>query len=277
PRTTDEQFLRRIYLDLTGQLPTAADVEQFRADADPRKRATVINRLLDSEAYARHWARYWRQTVMAVEARFGDPMGPRFEDWLCEQFKQNRGWGAIVRDLITAEGQLKKEEDSKNGAVFFLGRHSGPDGNILRTAETARVFLGIQIQCAQCHNDRRTKLWKQVQFHELAGFFARMTVGGSAGSLIKVGAKKFGEHEMPSKEPDELVYITYPRFLDGKAPPAKSDDAERRQALAEYLTAPENYWFAAAFTNRVWNELLGQGFYERVDDLSPVAEVVYPA
>ncbi len=276
PRTTDEQFLRRVRLDLTGQLPAPREIEQFLADKDPAKRARVIDRLLETDEYARHWARYWRYVVTAVEAPFGEPLAPQFEDWLCAQFKQNRSWGEIVRAIMTADGQLKKGEDSKNGAVFFLGRHSGPDGNIARTAETARVFLGIQIQCAQCHNDRRTKIWKQVQFHELAGFFARMTVGGSAGSLIKVMNKKFGEHEMPSKDPG-LVYITYPRFLDGKAPSAKADDAERRQALADFLTSPDNYWFSAAFVNRLWSELLGQAFYERVDDLSPRADVVFPS
>jgi hypothetical protein len=198
PLATDEQFVRRVRLDLTGQLPTPAEIEQFSASAAPDKRAKLIDRLIGSDEYARHWARYWRETVTAVEAPFGDAHVPAFEDWLCEQFKQNRNWGEIVRALLTAEGSLKKGEAGPSGALFFLGRHSGADGDIARTAETARIFLGIQIQCAQCHNDRRTKIWHQVQFHELAGFFARMTVGGSSGQLIKVGSKKNGEHEMPT-------------------------------------------------------------------------------
>jgi hypothetical protein len=277
PLTTDEQFLRRVGLDLTGQLPTVAEIEQFLADPDPHKRAKWIDQLLDSDAYARHWARYWRDTVKAVEAPFGDAHGPAFEAWLFDQLKQNRNWGEIVRSLLTATGALKKGDPGTDGALFFLGRHSGPDAAIVQTAETARLFLGIQIQCAQCHNDRRTKLWKQVQFHEMAGFFARMAVGGSSGSLIKVSERKNGEHKMPDRTNPKQGFITYPRFLDGKAPPANAGDQERRQALADSLTAPDNYWFAAAYVNRIWNELLGQGFYERVDDLSPRSPVLFPA
>jgi hypothetical protein len=276
PATTDEQFLRRIRLDLTGQLPTVDEIEAFRADKDPAKRSTWVDKLQATEEYARHWARYWRHTVTAVEAPFGNAHEPAFEDWLFDQFKQNKSWGEIVRAKITATGSLKKSEKDQNGAVFFLGRHNGVDGDIDRAAETSRLFLGIQLQCAQCHNDRRMKLWKQVQFHELAGFFARMTVGGSSGELIKVGAKKLGEHKMPTKEPSQF-FLTPPRFLDGKAPAPDTDDAARRQALADFLTAADNYWFSAAFVNRMWTELLGQGFFERIDDLSPKSAVVHPA
>jgi hypothetical protein len=93
PLTTDEQFLRRIRLDLTGQLPTVAEIDAFLADPDPAKRTKCIDQLLASDDYARHWARYWRETVMAVEAPFGDAHAPAFEDWLYDQFKQNRPWG----------------------------------------------------------------------------------------------------------------------------------------------------------------------------------------
>jgi hypothetical protein len=276
PLTTDEQFLRRLCLDLTGQLPSAAEVEQFVADKDPGKRARWIDKLLDSDEYARHWARYWRDVVTAVEAPFGNAHVPAFEDWLYEQFRQNRNWGEIVRALLTASGSLKKGDKAGNGAIFFLGRHNGPDADIEQAAETARLFLGVQLQCAQCHNDRRMKLWKQAQFHELAGFFARMGVGGSFGDFIKVTERKSGEHKMPTRESKQGT-VTLPRFLDGQSPPAGAGDQERRKALADYLTSRDNYWFSAAYVNRIWNELLGQGFYERVDDLSPKSEVVFPA
>jgi hypothetical protein len=279
PQTSDEPFLRRLTLDLTGQLPTPAEIEAFLADPDPEKRAKWIEKRLASDAYARYWARFWREAITAVEAPNAEPLAPQFEDWLCTQFQQNRSWAEIVRVLITAEGMLKKGAGEKDAAVFFLGRHIGPDGDNVRTAETARLFLGVQIQCAQCHNDRRTNFWKQVQFHEMAGFFARMAVGGSAGSMVKIGSKNNGEHEMPDRKDAKRTYLTYPRFLDGKAPedPAAAGDRARRQALADYVTAGDNYWFAMAYVNRVWNALMGQGFYERVDDLSPRSEVVFPA
>jgi hypothetical protein len=277
PTTTDEQFLRRVHLDLTGQLPDDDEIERFLDDPDPDKRARTIGTLLDGDDYARHWARSWRGAIEGTEAPFGDSVAADFEEWLSVQIKDNRRWGEVVRDMITAEGSLKKGEKGKNGAVFLLGRYNGPDANIIRTAETARLFLGIQIQCAQCHNDRRTGLWKQVQFHEMAGFFARMTSGGSSGQFIKLGSKANGEHEMPDRQDPKLSYVTYPKFLDGKTPGENAGDQERRRALADFLTAPDNYWFSAAYVNRVWNELLGQPFYERVDDLSPKGAVVFPA
>jgi hypothetical protein len=278
PVTTDEQFLRRVRLDLTGQLPTTAEIEQFLADRDADKRAKWIDKLLGGDDYARHWARYWRYAVSAVEAPFGNAHAPAFEDWLFEQFKHNRNWGEIARALMTAEGSLKKKDadNAKHGAIFFLGRHNGPDGDDLRAAETARLFLGIQIQCAQCHNDRRTRIWKQFQFHELAGFFARMQVGGSFGDVIKVTSRPKGEHRMPGRQAKQFT-VTYPRFLDGKMPAADASDQERRTALADFLTAGDNYWFSAAYVNRIWNELLGQAFYDRVDDLSPKTTVIFPS
>ena len=233
--------------------------------------------MLDSDDYARHWARYWRETMAATEATFGDSVITEFEEWLSEQFKNNRKRSEIVRDMITADGELRKGGGSKNGAVFFLARFNSLDGDNFRTGETARLFLGIQIQCAQCHNDRRTKLWKQVQFHEMAGFFARMGVGGSSGQFIKVTTKNNGEHEMPDRKDPNLMFVTTPRFLDGQEPAANLGDKERRHALADYLVSKENYWFSAAHVNRLWTEMLGQGFYDRVDDLSPRAEMVFPS
>jgi hypothetical protein len=275
----DEQFLRRVSLDLTGQLPGAAELEAFLASDDPGNRAAAIDARLEGAAYARHWARFWREAIATADAPNAVALEPQFEDWLCTQFQQNRSWGEIVRDLMTARGVLKRGEGEKEAAVFFLGRFTGPDGDIVRTAETSRLFLGIQIQCTQCHDDRRTGFWKQVQFHELAGFFARMQIGGSSGSMIKVESKKFGEHQMPDRKDAKLNWVTYPRFLDGQAPddPAAADDAARRAALADYLTAGDNYWFSAAYVNRIWDALLGQAFYERVDDLGPTGEVVFPA
>jgi hypothetical protein len=277
PLTTDEQFLRRVRLDLTGQLPTADEVEKFLADSDPAKRAKLIDQLLQTDEYAHHWARYWVGAVAAFEAPFGEALTPDFEEWLYQQFKQDRNWGEIVRSLVTADGSLKKGSKGENGNVFFLGRHSGPDADMARTAETARLFLGIQIQCAQCHNDRRTHIWKQVQFHELAGFFARLQGGGSFGGLLKLSSRPNGEHEMPDRKDATLVFLTPARFLDGKAPPAGASDQDRRRALADFLTAKDNYWFSAAYVNRVWSEMLGQSFFDRVDDLSPKSEVLSPA
>jgi hypothetical protein len=275
PLTTDEQFVRRLSLDLTGRLPSPAEIEAFVRDKASDKRSKLIDSLLDSEVYARHWARYWRDTVLGDQ-----PLGVHyqlegdFEDWLCEQFKTNQPWDVIVTAMLTAEGTLKRGE-GKNGAIFFLGRVDGEDGQIARTNDTARLFLGIQVQCAQCHDANRggkPSQWQRTQFHELAGFFARLGGGNSfkTATQIKLFALKPKlEREMPDKNDPGKHYVTTPRFLTGATPTANADDLERRQALARFVTDKKNFWFAAAYANRVWGEFLGQSFYEKVDEMGP--------
>jgi Protein of unknown function (DUF1549)/Protein of unknown function (DUF1553) len=281
PLTTDEQFVRRVMLDLTGQLPVPADVTEFVADRDPNKRANLIDKLLDSDEYARHWARYWREVIVArVNDRRGQALGRAFEEWMTKQLKENRGWGAIVRDMLTAEGGLRFDDDGEKGALFFLASRFGADSANEQAAETARLFLGIQIQCAQCH-DHPTDQWKRVQFHELAAYFARETPRPmrEPGRPMLVGLElvpRPREHEMPSKEDPKKTFVTHPRFLDGKSPGVNLSDRERRRALANAVTDKNNYWFAGAYVNRIWGELMGQSFYQPVDDMGPGKEAVFP-
>jgi hypothetical protein len=170
---------------------------------------------------------------------------------------------------------MKKGENGKNGAIFFLGRVDSVDGQIIRANDTARLFLGIQIQCAQCHDANRggkPSQWKRVQFHEWTGFFARLNGGlpGKAQTQTKLVSNKGKvEREMPDREDPKKHYLTPPRFLDGQAPASGADDMERRKALAGFITDKKNFWFSAAYVNRVWNEYLGQSFYERVDEMGP--------
>jgi hypothetical protein len=276
PLTTDEQFVRRLYLDLTGRPPSPSQVSEFVADRTPAKRSKLIDRLLESEAYARHWARYWRDAVIGEQSpglRYA--LEGEFEDWLCDQFKTNQPWDKIVTAMLTAEGVIKRDEKGKNGAIFFLGRVDSGDGQVVRTNDTARLFLGIQIQCAQCHDANRggkPSQWKRVQFHELAGFFARVTGGAPgkfAGQVKLLSTKAKLEREMPDKEDPQKTYLTPPRFLDGQAPAANTADLDRRQALARFITDKKNFWFSAAYVNRVWAEYLGQSFYDKVDDMGP--------
>jgi hypothetical protein len=281
PLTTDEQFIRRVTLDLTGQLPLPADVEEFIADKDSRKRAKLINTLLDSDEYARHWARYWRDVIASrLTDRRGMLLARAFEGWMFEQLKKDRGWGDIVREMLTAEGAGRFDEPDKNGAAFFLLSRQGADAVNERAAETSRIFLGIQLQCAQCH-DHPFDQWKRVQFHELAGYFARVRERPVRDGMRLVGfelvSTRFGEHQMPSKEDPKKSLVTNPRFLDGKSPGPGKSDQERRKALADAITDKGNYWFAGAFVNRLWGELMGQSFYQPVDDMGPQKEAVFPA
>jgi hypothetical protein len=280
PLTTDEQFVRRINLDLAGKLPMPADVAEFVADSDPHKRAKLIDKLLDSDEYARHWARYWRDVLAArINDRRGLALARAFEDWMFGVLKKNQGWDKIVRALLTAEGDCRFDDEGKNGALFFLASHFGQDADNELAAETARVFMGIQVQCAQCH-DHPSDQWKRVQFHELAGFFARLRQRPVRADNKPVGIELVslprGEHEMPGKEDPKKGYLTPPRFLDGKTAGANLSDRDRRRALANAVVDKRNYWFAGAFVNRIWGELMGQAFYQPVDDMGPNKQATYP-
>jgi hypothetical protein len=281
PLTSDEQFIRRVTLDLTGQLPAPADVTEFVAEQKSQKRARLIDKLLASEEYAQHWARYWRDVIGArVNDRRGLALARAFETWMTEQLQKNQPWDKIARAMITAEGECKFDDDGQHGNLFFLASHHGPDAGNERAAETSRVFLGIQIQCAQCH-DHPSDQWKRVQFHELAGYFARVQERpvkvdkGRPGGMELISRPR-GEHEMPSMEDPKKTFVTFPRFLDGKAP-AKKDlgDVDRRKALADAIVDKNNYWFAGAYVNRIWGDLMGQSFYEPVDDMGPNKKAVY--
>jgi hypothetical protein len=283
PRTTDEQFLRRVSLDLIGRPPTPEQVLAFLADKAPDKRARLIDRLLDSDAYARHQARYWREVLLArataTQVFLRLARAPALERWLYEQFKANRSWAAITRALVTAEGSLAGEDKTANGAAAFLLCHIGAGAADERAADTARIFLGIQLQCAQCHN-HPLDVWKRDQFHELAAFYGRTRERlRPNGMMINValGSSFIAEHRMPDLNHPGQSTVKHPRFLAGAALPPGQPDEARRQALADALTAKDNYWFAAAYVNRLWGELLGQSFYQPVDDMGPLKEAHFPA
>jgi hypothetical protein len=290
PLTTDEQFLRRVTLDLTGELPVPADVTEFVADKDPNKRAKLIDKLLASDEYARHWARYWRDVISSRATNQQSRILTRsFETWMAARIKENKSWGDITRALLTASGKVEFADDGTHGDLYFLLSKNGAAGPEERAAETSRVFMGIQIQCAQCH-DHPSDVWKREQFHQLTGYFARgrerLVRDPNAADPkqarfvgLELVSVPFGEHRMPSKtDPNPRQgTVMSPRFLDGKSPRPGLGDLDRRKALADAVVSKDNYWFAGAYVNRVWGELMGQSFYTPVDDLGPQKEAVFPA
>jgi len=281
PLTSDEQFLRRVYLDVTGRLPMPADVTEFGADQAADKRARVIDRLLASEEYAKHWAQYWRTVISSRTTDFRAQIAARsFETWLAEQLEANKHWDVITRDVLTASGEVRFDQPEKNGQLYFVLSRFGADALTERTAETSRIFLGIQIQCAQCH-DHPSDVWQRQQFHELAAYFARLRERPIRDGMRQVGFQTvstfFGEHQMPGKDDPKKGTTMTPKFLDGKGPGPGLSDQRRRQALATSITSKEDPWFAAAFVNRMWGELMGQAFYQPIDDLGPQKLATMPA
>ena len=169
PRTTDEDFLRRVSFDLTGRLPSPDDVTLFGINPDRRKRERTINRLVASPEFAANWSRYWRDVIFSRATDQRAPLARNsFETWMKEQLEQDRGWDKIATALITATGDVREE-----GATALIFAHGAEATEV--AAETSRIFTGIQIQCANCHN-HPTDRWTRDDFHTLAAYFPRIRI-----------------------------------------------------------------------------------------------------
>jgi hypothetical protein len=272
-RVGDEAFLRRVSLDLTGKLPTPDEIRRFVADRASDKRQRLVERLLASEAYAVNWGRYWRDALTYhTPASANYLRWALFDRWWVEQLRRNRPWDQVVTALVTASGI--------NDEVAPVNYLTALYGNPVEVASTtSRVFLGVQIQCAQCH-DAKTERWKREQFHGFAAFFGRARLiqhkdVDGRGTPYAVESRADGQYTMTDKRDPEHLIPMRPRFLTGQSLPLESTDEERRQALARLITGPDNPWFARCYANRVWTALMGWGFYPSVNDLGE-AKPRYP-
>jgi hypothetical protein len=261
PLVDDAGFLRRVTIDLWGTIPTAEAVRSFLADRRKDKRAGVVDELLASPAYARHFAAYWDRVLMGRTPKNPAIDRAGFDHWLEEQLAHNRPWNALARDLIAKSGVNTDEP-----AVNWLLRYTQEPADL--TGKLSRVFLGVQIQCAQCHNHPSEK-WKQDDFRSLAACFAHTgpvpLEERQKGQVRKVELRDqtgptFGGPKMSDLR---LIALAPPRALDGTDFSASDN---RRQALAAWVTRPQNPWFARAIVNRYWAHLVGRGFVEPIDD-----------
>lgn len=270
----DATFLRRAALDLTGKLPDAQVSRTFLADAGKHKRGKLIDDLLSSEPYAVNWGRYWRDVLTYHSQASNNYLRwELFDRWMTEQVRDNRPFSEIVTSLVTATGI-----NDEVAPVSFMTAHFG---NVVEiAATTSRVFLGVQLQCAQCH-DAKNEPWKREQFHEFAAFFGRARIiqhkdVTGRGTPYAIDGRAEGQYQMTDlKNPDRLIAMT-PRFLTGESIDADAPDLERRTALAKLLTSPKNPWFARAYVNRMWTSLMGWGFYPGLADLGNDVEPRYP-
>jgi hypothetical protein len=274
PPTSDVEFVRRVHLDLAGAPPTPAQVLSFLHDRAKDKRTELIDELLKGPAYARNWARYWRD-VIRFHATNQNVLQIRYdalEDWLTEQFRKNRPWDEIATALITATGRV-----DENGAVSFALAHEAKPVEL--AGEVSRIFLGVQIQCAQCH-DHKTDSWKQLQFHEFAAFFSgtrpKPIARAMPGQLPVFSVEPMGppRYTMPDKDNPLKQIAVAPRFFLASVKtepqlPMNLDTIDRRALGASYITSQVNPWFARTFVNRIWYALMGESFYDAVDDLGP--------
>jgi hypothetical protein len=358
-RSSDADFLRRVSFDIAGISPSPQEVALFGLDPNPRKRQQVVDRLLETPEYATNWARYWRDVIYshATETRALRPdVVQTFESWMAEQLRTNKHWDEIATALLTATGTV----DESGQTALIYAQRAEPDEV---AAEASRIFLGIQIQCANCH-DHPTDNWKRDQFHGLAAFFPRMQVrpkpdsmggmrtfelvsftGGPRGRggrgefqslqenpeplfrlLDRNGDRKISREEASRGKNGRLMERLFDEgdankdghltageikqvppppvmagrgaseyympdlndpqssgtkfdpvfFLGGAKPGAGLSDLDRRGQLARYMSSPDNPWFSRALVNRVWAQLLGEGFYMPIDDIGPERTASHP-
>ena len=263
---SDEELLRRAYLDLIGTLPTAEEAQRFLRSDAVDKRSRLIDELLQRPEYVDYWSLKWSDLLRAHRRALGEKGLASFQGWLRQQLRENTGFDTIARELITAEGNLFT---SGPVAYYFVDRT--PE----ELAETtAQVFLGVRLTCARCHH-HPFEIWGQDDYYSLASFFTGVVrkdnrEGGAFGGAQAIRASA-GQAML---HPNTGVKLP-PRAL-GWTPPGDAALSDVRKPLAQWLTRPENERFAKTVVNRYWAAMFGRGLVHPVDDLSTSNPPVFP-
>jgi hypothetical protein len=250
PLADDATFIRRVYLDTTGTIPTSEQVKQFLADMRPSdvKRVAVIDELLARPEYVDYWAYKWSDLLLANGKTLGAEPAKTYYKWIRERVAENTPWDEFVRLIVTANG-----DTNKNGAANFYSLHQSPE----EMSETvSQAFMGLSIQCARCHNHPLEK-WTNDQYYGMANMFARVR---GKGSRI-VFSDTQGDLIQPSTGRPQP-----PRPLDAESL-AFDDPTDRRVHLARWLTSSDNSYFSRSIANRVWANFFAVGLVEKVDDM----------
>ena len=273
-RASDVQYVRRAYLDLTGRIPSVSEArEHIKASSSAGSsvawREKLIKGLLVRRDHATHLASVWRGFLLpdGVDlARYGGTSA--FDSWLAERFRDNVPYDAIVRELLLAEGRAK----DSGPMLFYTAMQFKPEAI---AEQTARAFLGVRMECAQCHDHPFDKRWKQEDFWGYAAFFARISRPKAKIDMIspvlRVHDSHRGEVTLPHR--DEIVA---PRIPLGESIKDESDGVSRRRRLADWLTAADNPHFSRATVNRVWAHLFGRAIVAPVDDIRDGNQTISP-
>ena len=255
---TPEELLRRVYLDLVGRTPSVTEVRDYLKDAAPDRYQRLVDRLLNSSDHPSHLAARFRSFLIPEGIDLTNFGGiEAFEKWLADQFSSGQSYDKTVQQLLLAEGRLVKS----GPLLFYSATKLEPEQ---LAGRTARVFLGMRLECAQCH-DHPFEPWKQEDFWGFAAFFGRISRPQgkleTVSTVMQVRDVSRGEVMMPdSKEP------VAPKFLDSATQTDSASTVARRQLLTQWLTGKSNPYFARATANRVWSMLFGKGIVNPVDD-----------
>jgi hypothetical protein len=289
----DATWLRRAWLDVLGTIPPPEVTLRFLAERAPGKRARMIDEMLASPLWADHWTAYWDEVLMGRALRAPDVDRGAFRSFLHDAFARNVPWNEIVTQLLTATGLNSRggpqrariadegrdgPADGVQGAVNWTLRYQADPQDMAGAA--SRTLLGVQIQCAQCH-DHKTEKWTQNDFQSFAASFVRTRLvpldrGPAMGEVRRVELSDLDRPAPRFAKTSDLAPVlgARPRALDGTD--LAGDPAAVRAALARWVTAPGNPWFARAIVNRMWGHFLGRGFVDPVDDLRPSNQAAAP-
>lgn len=275
PTADDAEWCRRVYLDIVGHIPPADVLEAFVNDKDPAKRSKLIDRLLEDPEYVQNFSTIWSNLMIRRNPPDRTSKSGMMK-FLREAFARNRPWNKIVYDVLTADGHFEE-----NGAVnFILGQLMGnprsEEYHVEVTAAATKLFLGMQVQCTQCHNHPFND-WKQNQFWEFNSFFRQVRRNDVDKYNPQTGRMDDDYSELVWTDFSGPVYfetrqalmlVAYPRYFEQDIDPGPS--TERRTELARKMCEEDpGQQLALAFVNRTWGHFFGYGFTRPVDDMGP--------
>ena len=274
-RSSDAEFLRRAYLDFAGQTPAASVTRTFLADSSPNKRETLVDRLLKAKSYG--WRMQWVFDEMIMERRSGTVIpNDQWQTYLRNSFWENKSWKRLAEELLSADGTKTR---IRPAAKFYLDRDLDLD---LLTRDVGRVFLGVDLQCAQCHDHPSIEEYPQVHYYGIKAFLQRTYLFTDPKSKQKLlGEKADGATKFTSVFTDEsgetqpqiwgLPAIADPQGMEKKyvTAPDKNNagvpEYSRRLQLARAMVSNDNVRFRQNIVNRLWALLMGRGLYEPLD------------
>ena len=247
---SDSEFLRRAYLDIIGTLPTADEARRFLTDREPNRRQLLVDELLKRDEFADYWALQWADLLRVDRQVLGHKAAHAYYRWIRQSLADGKPLDQFAREIIAAEGPLA---ESPQGYIYKVLAKPNEAASGL-----SQVFLGVRIECAQCHHHPFDR-WSQTDYYGMTSFFAQVKRKQSTWGEVLLA-----EGENTSKHPrtGETVFA----HALGTQQPAENPAGDRRRALAEWLASADNPWFARSLVNRVWARMLGRGLVEPVDD-----------
>lgn len=257
-RSHDGDFIRRAFLDTIGSLPTVEETRKFLADTNPEKRAVLVEELLQRPEFVDYWTYRWADVFLVNGQVLRPDAVKAYYEWIRKGVEKNLPWNEMARQVVTATGVSTEE-----GATNFYAVHQDPEN---MAENVSQAFLSLSLNCAKCH-DHPLEKWTNDQYYAFANFFSRVRAKGWGGDprngdgVRTLYVEPRGDLIQPRTGKPQI-----PAPLDGE-PIDPDDTADRREALAAWLTAPGNDYFSRSITNRVWAAFFGDGLVSPVDDL----------